>query len=173
METEKMDEQFVIEMQGKFDALEMMVSGLLQDANLPIEYYDDDTILSTLQSLVFDIQASEEIKSTRSQSALGSTSAKIASYELEYSQLRQKKQQLLKALQNTQNITINSILKKLQDRKNQILKSALFETSQILLSRSRVNRSQIDAIFTSALAKCVRNSVVSILKDLDVLENSK
>lgn len=143
----------------------MMVTGLLASSSIPLEYYDDDTISSTIQSMVREVQINEELQATTAMSKGGNINRKVDSYEQEYSIIRQKKEQALKQLQKAQNITHQSVIKMVQSQKNEILKSAMIETSQILLKRSRVNRTQIDSIFQAALVKHMITAVKKFLTE--------
>jgi hypothetical protein len=152
-------DDLVLEIQNKFDQLEMMARGLLLENQADFVFLDEETILGSLDSMISRAQLLEEQQRIRSEKDNPDVEARIQRYEKEFAQLRRRKLDANIKLMQVQNLDVPAIMSHVRSEKQAILKNALMECAKIVGSMASATRDEVDSIFKMALMRSCKASV--------------
>jgi hypothetical protein len=156
-------DDLVLEVQNKFDQLEMMMHGLLLENQADSVFLDEETILGSLDSMISRAQLLEEQQRVRSEKDNPDVEARIQRYEKEFTQLQRRKLEGNTKLMQVQNLDIPAIMTHVRSEKQAILKSALLECAKIVGAMPSATRDEVDAIFKRSLARACKASVAEFI----------
>ena len=158
---------FVIsEMQENFDFLESMVDGMALDSGITIPTLDDDTLLSSIESMIKEEKIlSEEIALKEITKGTKSTKRK-EQYQKEFQILREEKNRLKEKLMNFQSFEKQKIIQYVRENKDKIMKDSIEETAKIVENRKSVTKRDIDAIYLLSLKKNCKLMIFNYIDQL-------
>lgn len=156
----------MIEMQEKFDEIETMVEGLAIDQNISLYTLDDETLISSIESMVKESEILDQQLKIQSLTGEAKVKKSIEQYNVQYQRLRDEKVSLRQRLAEIQAIDKSSISQYIAQNKSQITKAAIEEAAKIVESRSSVTKRDIDRIYLLSLKKQIKTYLLNFISTL-------
>ena len=160
-------DDLVLEAQNKFDQLEMLLNGLLSEHDTEGSFLDEETILSSIDSMILQATLLEEYRRIKSEKDKESVQSRITKYDGEFKDLHQRKQDLNRKLMDTQNLDVSAIMAHVRTEKREIVKKALLSCGKIVSSMPYVTRDELDRIFEKALLITCKSSISKFIQCFD------
>jgi hypothetical protein len=157
-------DDLVLEMQNKFDQLEMMAEGLFIEHQVDSDFLDEDAVLSSVDSLILQAQVLEEQRRIRSEKDNPDIEKRIRKYELEFGDLHERKLDANRRLMQVHNLDIPAIMNHIRQEKQAILKRALVATASIVSAVPAITREELDQIYKKALIRTCKSSVTEFIR---------
>jgi hypothetical protein len=156
-------DDLILEMQNKFDQLEMMTQGILLENQADSLSLDEETILASLDSMISRAQLLEEQQHVRIEKDNPDVEARIQRYQRDFTELQRRKLEVNTKLMHVQNLDVPAIMTHVRAEKQAILKSALLECAKIVGAMPAATRDEVDAIFRRALMRTCKASVANFI----------
>lgn len=155
----------IIEAQGCFDKLEMMIEGLINENELGHYFLDNDAILSSLDSMIFQAQILEEHNRIRKEVDEPNIEQKIARYEADFAQLRDKKNELKQKQLQMETLTIPHLLNQVTEHKAELLVKSLKQAADVIGKMKLVNKDEVNTIFSAAIHITVKRFMIDYIEN--------
>lgn len=152
-------DELVIEIQERFDQLEMMVEGILKENDVCAEYLDEETVLQTIDSLIYQSELLETQQEIRSQKDIPDVDAKIKKCTKEFEELRKKKKELYSKLTKMEKLDVSMIMQYICENKQKIYKEVLIKTSDVIHKSNTITKAEIDKIYNLSLVFCIKKTI--------------
>ena len=157
-------DDLVLEAQSKFDQLEMLLNGLLLEHETDGAFLDEETILSSIDSMILQATLLEEYRRIKSEKDKESIESRIHKYDGEFKDLHQRKLELNRKLMDSQNLDVSAVMTHIRTEKKEIVKKALLSCAKIVASMPLVTKDELDRIFEKALLIACKSSVSKFIE---------
>jgi hypothetical protein len=157
-------DDLVLEMQNKFDQLEMMAEGFLIENQLDSDFLDEDAVLSSVDALILQAQVLEEQRRIRSEKDNPDIEKRIQKYEQEFADLHRRKLDANRRLMQVHNLDIPAVMNYIRQEKQKILKTSIIATARIVAAIPAVTRDELDQIYRKALVRTCKSSITDFIR---------
>jgi chromosome segregation ATPase len=157
-------DDLVVEMQGKLEQLEMMAEGLLVETQFEPCLLDEETIMSSLDSLIAEATMLEERRRVRLERDNPSIENRVEKYREEFAELREKKVGLNQKLAHVRELDVPAIMNFVRQERQNLLGRAIEATAQVVGSMKEVTREELNEIFKKSLDVTAKAAVVEFIR---------
>lgn len=148
-------DEFIAELQKRFEQLELMVEGALSECSC----MDGEAVLRTVDSLVRESELLESRRSVRSHMDAPNADLRIERYSSEFCELRAKKRDLQAKLAKLDRLDVPLVMVYVRENRKAICRDAMVKTCEALRKFGAVTKAEVDSVFVKSLTFSIRKTI--------------